>query len=253
MIARAVAAEFVKLITVRATRWLLIASIVFGLAIVPVIGWVTRKVEAGADDAIVLLLSPFAGLPGIPGLAVIISAVIGVLSVTTEIRFGTLRTTFLAVPNRVVAMTAKTAVVAAVCAAAFAVAELLAVLLFLAVGGGGPSFDPFGPGAWTYVSLPIAAALSAVLGIAVGSALRNAAGAITVLLAYLFVVDNVITTVPKTRPAGPYLPMSNLENMLGLKIYTEFPWSGWVSLIYLVVVIGALWAGAVALISRRDA
>ncbi|WP_019202047.1 ABC transporter permease [Tsukamurella sp. 1534] len=252
MIGRAIAAEVVKLMTVRATRWLLAGAMVLGLAIVLLVGIVTNKLGEDLDNEVVVALAPFSGLPGIPGIAVLASTVIGVLSVTTEYRYNTMRTTFLAVPNRWAAMTAKTAVVASVCALGFLLAEVLSIAVFAVVGGGGPSFDPFGEGAGTYVTLPIAAAFCAVLGIAVGAVLRNAAGAITLLLAYLFVVDNVITTVPQTREAGPYLPMSNLENFIGIR-FGDFPWPGGVSFGYLVVVIGLLWLAAVTVVARRDA
>lgn len=250
MIVRAVRAEWIKLSTVRATRWTLIASIALGLGIVILTAFITRNSDT-SENSVVLALAPFTGLPGIPGIAVIFSAVIGVLSVTSEIRFNTIRTTFLAISDRPVALAAKTAVVAAVCAVAFLAAEFLATVLFLVIGGGGSAYSPFGDGAITYVTLPIAAALASTLGLAVGAAVRNAAGALTLLLAYMMVVESVIAAVPQTRDAAPYLPMANFDNLLG--VAADAPWPSWGSLIYLLVVIGALWAGAVTLLSRRDA
>ncbi|GAA1016744.1 ABC transporter permease [Nocardiopsis tropica] len=254
MIVRAVRAEWVKLSTVRATRWTLASSIALGLVIVALVAWVTRNTESTSEDGILLALAPFTGLAGMPGIAVIFSAVVGILSITSEVRFNTIRTTFLAVPNRPIALTAKTAVVAVVCALAFLVAEWLAMGLFLLIGGGGPGFSATGAGASAYLTLPLAAGLAAILGVAVGTAIRNAAGAIIVLLAYMLVVESVISAVPQTRDAAPYLPMTNFENLLGIALpSTTMPWPAWGSLIYLIVVIGALWAGAVALIARRDA
>ncbi|ADG80319.1 ABC transporter permease OS=Tsukamurella paurometabola (strain ATCC 8368 / DSM / CCUG 35730/ CIP 100753 / JCM 10117 / KCTC 9821 / NBRC 16120 / NCIMB 702349/ NCTC 13040) OX=521096 GN=Tpau_3741 PE=4 SV=1 [Tsukamurella paurometabola] len=256
MIVRAARAEWVKLSTVRATRWTLAASIAFGLFIVVLVALVTRNSESTTEDGIHLALAPFTGLGGIPGIAVIFSAVIGILSVTSEIRFNTIRTTFLAVSHRPVALVAKTVVVGVVCAVAFFLAEVVAMAVFLILGGGGAGFSPFGDGASVYITLPIAAALASTLGLAVGTAVRNAAGAITLLLAYMMVVESVIVTVPQTRGAAPYLPMTNFENFLGTATATsaiDFPWPPVGSLVYLIVVIGLLWVGSVALITRRDA
>lgn len=252
MIVRAVQAELVKISTVRATKWLLIGSIVAALAISVIAALVVRNISETIDHVGVIALAPFTGFGGLPGIAITFAAVIGVLSVTTEIRYNTLRTTFLALSNRWIALLAKTIVVAVVCAVVYGAAMLVCVLLFGLIANGSPLFA-FRSGATFLITFPVATAFAAVLGVAVGCALRNGAGAITLLLSYLFVVDNVISTIPQTRDAGPFLPLSNLQNFMGVLLSDDFPWPAPVSFAYLVVVIGALWAGGVALLAGRDA
>lgn len=251
MIVRAVQAELVKIATVRATKWLLLGSIAGALAISVIVALVIRNIGETIDDVGVVALAPFTGFGGLPGIAITFAGVIGVLSVTTEIRYNTLRSTFLAISNRWVALAAKTFVVAVACAVAYAVAMVVCVVLFGVIVDGSPLFV-FRAGGTFLVTFPIATALTAVLGVAVGCAIRNGAGAITLLLGYLFVVDNVILSIPQTRAAAPYLPLSNLQNFMGV-LLSDFPWAAPVSLLYLVAVIGLLWAGAVALVARRDA
>ncbi|MBS4100606.1 hypothetical protein [Tsukamurella paurometabola] len=252
MIVRAVQAEFVKIATVRATKWLLIGSCAAALAITVIVALVIRNIGETVEDIGVVALAPFSGFFVLPGIAITFAAVIGVLSVTTEIRYNTLRSTFLAVPNRWVALLAKTFVVAVVCAVTYAVAMVVAVLLFGLIVDGSPG-EVLSSGAASFLAFPVGTAFAAVLGVAVGCALRNGAGAVTLLLGYLFVVDNVITTIPQTRDAGPYLPLSNLQNFMGVLFDESFPWGPPVSFVYLVLVVGALWAGGVALVARRDA
>ncbi|GAB3130040.1 ABC transporter permease [Tsukamurella serpentis] len=251
MITRAIGAELVKITTVRATKWLLLGSMAAALALTVVTALVVRNVGETISDVGAVALGPLTGFGGLPGLAITFAAVIGVLSVTTEIRYNTLRSTFLAIPRRWLALSAKTLVVAVVCALAYAAVMIVCVVVFGVIVDGSPLFA-FGSGAAFLFTFPVATAISAVLGVAVGCAVRNGAGAITLLLGYLFVVDNVVAAIPQTRDAGPYLLLSNLQNFLGVLMNPEFPWSATVSAVYLVAVVGLLWVGAVALISRRD-
>ncbi|NMD58120.1 MULTISPECIES: hypothetical protein [Tsukamurella] len=252
MIVRAVRAEFVKLATVRATRWLLIGSSAAALMLTVIVALVVRNIGETVDDIGMVALAPLSGFAALPGIGIVFAGVIGVLSVTTEIRYNTLRATFLAVPNRWIALLAKTFVVAVVCAVSYAVAMVVAVLLFGVIVDGSPA-EVLRSGAGSFLAFPVGTAFAAILGVAVGCALRNGAGAITLLLGYLFVVDNVITSIPQTRAAGPYLPLSNLQNFMGVLYDEGFPWGASVSFVYLVVVIGALWLGGAALVARRDA
>lgn len=253
MIVRAVQAEFVKLATVRATKWLLIGSTVASLGITLIVALVMRSVlrsEEVSDEA-VIAFAPFTGFGGVPGISIVFSAIIGVLSVTTEVRFNTLRTAFLAIPNRWVALLGKTVVVVVVCAVVHFVALVLGAVLYGLIAYGS-ALASFRAGDTTLLTFPLAVGFAAILGIATGAALRNGAGAIAMLLGYLFVVDNVISQIPQTHEAAAYLPFSNLQNLQSV-LFTGLPWGAPVSFVYLVVVIGALWAGGVALVARRDA
>lgn len=128
------------------------------------------------------------------GLSVVM--VLAALTVTTEYRFNTIKTTFLAHPHRGSALVAKTAVVAVL---ALVLGELaafgswaLAMLLrpaadlglnttaeWVNVAGVGPVY-----------------ALAAVLAVAVGLLVRHSAGAIALLLIYSLAVESLVQLIP---------------------------------------------------------
>ena len=249
MIPRALAAEWVKFATVRAPRLLLLLTAMAGIVISTLIGMLTRSPElSDGGGMLALALSPWLGGGQLPGAAAVISAIVGVLTVTTEIRFSTLRVTFLAMPRRGVALAAKTTVTALVCAVAMTVGAGLSIAGYSAVGG---RID-LHRNLEVWPALPLSAALFATLGVAIGAVVRNAAGAITLLLGYLFVVENVVLTVPRLRPAGPFLPLANNQHLLGSGSI-PMHWGAVGSAVYLVLVCGAVWVVAAVWSARRDA
>lgn len=128
------------------------------------------------------------------GMAVIM--VLATLAVTTEYRFGTMRTTFQAVPNRASALLAKTTVVALV---ALVVGEVMAFLSWglglllkpeadLALNSTADWLNVAGVG-------PICA-LAAVIAVAAGILIRHSAGAISLVLIYFLAVESLIQIIP---------------------------------------------------------
>lgn len=128
------------------------------------------------------------------GLAVIM--VLAALAVTTEYRFGTIRTTFQAVPNRTAALAAKTAVVAilslvigeVVAFASWGVSLLLRPEFDLALNSTAEWINVAGVG-------PIYA-LAAVVAMAVGILVRHSAGAISLLMIYSLAVESLVQLIP---------------------------------------------------------
>ena len=130
----------------------------------------------------------------------------GVLLVTGEFRYGTIRPTLLCEPRRRVVLTAKLTA-AALTAVVFAAACLRAV----------PRRRPRDPrrprrrsrahgrrGLALVAGTVVASALGGALGVSVGALIRNQVGAIVALVAYAFVVDaGLFAAVPS---AGRYLP-----------------------------------------------
>ena len=136
--------------------------------------------------------------------------VMAALAVTTEYRFSTLRSTFLAVPKRTNVLLAKTgllaglgAVVGFVCAmGAFFLTKLLAKAppLPLALQGD----------VWREVAgYGALFAIAAVISVAVGTLLRQSAGAIALLLLWPLLVESLFTLIPTVGPkVGPWLPFA---------------------------------------------
>jgi hypothetical protein len=133
-------------------------------------------------------------LLGVGDFAAVFSGLAGIMAVTSEYRYGTIRPTFLFMPRRTRVLGAKVA------------AGILAGALFGIVGGGlglgigyaclaGRSIDFALDGrqiALLLLSTAAGAALWGGIGIGVGAVVRNQVGAIISLLAWGFIAENLI-------------------------------------------------------------
>jgi ABC-2 type transport system permease protein len=128
------------------------------------------------------------------GLVVIM--VLAALAVTTEYRFGTIRTTFQAVPHRSAALLAKTTVVALL---SLVIGELTA---FASWGVGTvlkPNADLALDSAADWINVAgvgVVYAIASVIAIAVGILIRHSAGAISLLMIYVLAVESLVRLIP---------------------------------------------------------
>lgn len=137
---------------------------------------------------------------------VIFATLAGILLVTGEFRYGTIRPTLLFEPRRRVVLAAKLAA-AALVGAAFA-----AACLVLSLGAGRAilavrDVDLAVTGADTaamVLGTVAVSALGGMIGVAVGALIRNQVGAIVALLAYAFLVD--ATLFAAAPSLGRFLP-----------------------------------------------
>ena len=124
--------------------------------------------------------------------------VMAALAITTEYRFGTIRTTFQAVPNRSAVLLAKTAVVAVLAAVIGEVAGCGAWAAGKALAAPGVDLALSGPEAWRMVAgIGPVFAITAVIAVAVGIMVRQSAGAIAILLIWTMLVENLVGIIPK--------------------------------------------------------
>lgn len=191
--------ELLKLRTTRTIALLLAAAAALAVFGACVEGLSRTVVELGREHTQRTMLS--GGTAG-----VFFATLAGLLAVTSEFRYGTIRPTLLFEPRRRVVLAAKvvsaalTGVVFGAVCSALSFATGLALLSIrgadLAITGPHAAALALGP--------PVAAALSAVLGVAIGALIRNQAGAIVALAAYAFVVDAALFgAVPAV---GRFLP-----------------------------------------------
>ncbi|WP_020674340.1 ABC transporter permease [Amycolatopsis nigrescens] len=144
--------------------------------------------------------------------------VLAALAVTTEYRFGTIRTTFQAVPGRTGALAAKTVVVALL---ALVLGELAAfgswavgILLVPAAERPGLALDSSAD--WVNVAgVGVVAAFAAVIAVAVGVLIRHSAGALVLLLMYSLLGEDLIGEIPGAGPAiVKWLPFTVADRFL---------------------------------------
>jgi ABC-2 type transport system permease protein len=180
------AVERIKLFTTRSPMWCTLAALAVTIGFAALI--------AGVDtENLPTIASTQFGYSF--GLVVIM--VMAALAITTEYRFGTIRATFQAVPNRSAALLAKTTVVAAFAAivgllAAFgsvAISKLIKSNADLSIN------TAFEWRATAGVSLVFAVA--AVVAVAVGILVRHSAGAVSLVLIYSQLVESLVTLIPK--------------------------------------------------------
>lgn len=249
------AVERIKLFTTRSPWWC--AAVTLAL----VIGFAALTTGTAGDGYQVSVASTQFGYGF--GLAVIM--VLAALSITTEYRFSTIRTTFQAVPNRTSALLAKTLVVALLALligemasfGALGIATLMDPSADLALDSAADAIQVAGVG--------IVYALSAVIAIAVGVMVRHSAGAISLLLIYAMVVESLVPLIPTVgRDIHQWMPFNVAHKFLTgdgaaraateavppLSTATLGPW--W-ALAYFAGIAVVLLAIALGVAKRRDA
>jgi ABC-2 type transport system permease protein len=194
------AAEWLKLWSLRSTPWSLLIS---GLAVIAFnVGaayehhhyWHQQHTSAAAFIAHgVPLLDAFTTNAGI--IMMIVAGTTGSLVITSEYRTGLIRTTFAAVPARRPVMAAKTAVLAAVMTAfgaAVAAISFFATQAILAGLHAGVSISY--PGALRVATASaLLAPLSALVGAAFGAVIRHSAAAAIATVAFLQVLPLIVS------------------------------------------------------------
>ncbi|UEA61330.1 ABC transporter permease [Gordonia otitidis] len=261
----AVRAEQIKLTSTRAPWWCTATVVVLGLGIAALIAVVTRGVGAGPDqpsdvgaDASSVDQTGAASvyLIGVNFFGVVILMIMAVLGVTTEFRYGTIRTSFLGIPRRWNVLCAKALVYVALTFVIVLPLTLCSVLVVIALSDGSSGLDLgsehvirqiWGTAVW--------ASLCVVVGIGVGAIVRQTAGAVSVVLVWMLVIENVAAALPVVgRRIGPFLPFRNGSRFLD----GDFPgdgyhWNSWVSLVYFAVFAAIVFAIGLLVVNGRDA
>ena len=260
----AVRAEQIKLTSTRAPWWCIAAVVVLGLVIAGLIAYVIRDAGAisdqsqdvGTDGSVDQSSAASFYLIGVNFFGVVILIIMAVLGVTTEFRFGTIRTSFLATPRRQNVLCAKALVYVALTCVVIVPLSLCCVLLVKVVSNGSSGLDLgsehvirqiWGTAVW--------ASLCVIVGIGVGAIVRQTAGAVSVVLVWMLVIENVAAKLPVVgHRIGPFLPFRNGSRFLdGDSPGDGYHWSSWVSLVYFGVFAAIVFAVGVLLVNRRDA
>jgi ABC-2 type transport system permease protein len=180
------AVERIKLFSTRSPWWCLAAALILTVGFAALTSGTTNDVRF-LDVQSTQFGYQF-------GLAVIL--VLATLAVTTEYRFNTIKTTFQAVPNRTSALLAKTVVVALVSGVLGLVAAFgsLGVSMLLA-----PDADLAlnSEADWRNVAgVGLVMMVAAIVAVAVGILIRHTAGAVSLLLAYVMMVEQLVQLIP---------------------------------------------------------
>jgi ABC-2 type transport system permease protein len=247
------AVERIKLFTTRSPWWCMLLALVLTVGFAALIA---------ANLPTPTALHPDLTQVGYEfGLVVIM--VMAALAVTTEYRTGTIKATFVAVPHRVAALLAKTAVVAVL---AGVVGEITA----FASWGIAKAISPDSPLAldtaqdWRAVAgVGLVYLVGAVIAVGVGILLRHTAGAVALLLIYVLLVENLVQLIPTIggdihqwmpfNVAGNFLTGGAPKSPMGPAIASDSTLSPWLSLAYFAGVAAVILVIALFSAARRDA
>jgi ABC-2 type transport system permease protein len=251
-----IAVERIKLFTTRSPWWCMIVSAILTIGLAALS---TAFVDT-ADEQAVSIFDTQGGAQ----FSQMVMMVMAALAVTTEYRFGTIRTSFQAVPQRAQLLLGKTAVVAALSGlvglvasfGAWAVGNIFASGADLSINTGAEWRLLAGQG--------LVFALSGVIAVAVGIMIRQSAGAIAILILWPLLVENLFTLIPKVGDdMNRWAPFVNGDSFLnqgqnmgqagafiGNQEYALSP--GW-ALLYFAGWAAALLVLALLSASKRDA
>lgn len=246
----ALAAERIKLFSTRAPLWA-----VAGAAVVSVGLAALQAANRGRST-----MAPEEAAQGVALLAVPVLMVVASMTITSEFRTQMIRTTFVAMPNRVLVLIAKAVLCAVLAAAAAALMVLASVLVAssLAPPLATSALSITAPETWRAVgAFAVYAAVAAVLGVGVGALIRAAPGTVTVLLLWPLVIETVLSVLPDTGArVGPYLPFANAYTFIEVEWLFrgyDMHWGPLGALAYFIAVVAVVFAAALVVVNRRDA
>ncbi len=246
--------ERIKLFTTRSPYWCLLGALAAGLLVSLLISTVDSGNQA----------STYLSQRGM-SLGMMIIMVLAALAVTTEYRFGTIRTSFLAVPRRIQVLGAKTVVVAALAAGMGLITSLASFGLMKLIAGGNTQRQiELSTGADWRMVVGWAAlfATAAVIAVSIGTLLRHSAGAISIVLLWPLMIENLVLLIPNVgAKVHPWLPFTAGDSFVspppGTQVFDQTIASGGPTPIEgLLVFIGTavvLWVFAAVVLRRRDA
>lgn len=252
------AAERIKLTSVRSPWWCSAIIVALGLGLAALMGWFGH--QAAGDPEIA---KDFPGLTaavavsGVSGFGVMVLTIMAALMVTSEYRFGLIKSTFQATPNRAKVLGAKAGLVGVYGAILTFVLGFAAFFLAKAIAGTDGSrellFDSEG---WRALyGVPIYAFLCAVLAVGVGALLRQSAAAIALLLLWPLMLEGLVGLFGSTgHKIQAFLPFQNANYFLsGDGGSVDFHWGPWGALAYFVVFVAIVFGASLFVVNRRDA
>ncbi|MFD7153885.1 hypothetical protein ACFV9C_04775 [Kribbella sp. NPDC059898] len=248
--------ERIKLFSTRSPWWCMVVAAVLSLGLAAL---ATGFLKGDQKQQATIFMTQ-----GGTSLSQMVMMVMAALAVTTEYRFGTIRTSFQAVPQRAQLLLGKTVVVAALAAlvgeiAAFGgwgIGKLLASGADLSINTGAEWRLVAGRGLIFF--------LSAVVAVAVAILLRHTAGAIALLILWPLAVEQLFSLIPKVgddmtkwspfQNASAFIAQGNDGGLAGsVGDASNYALGPWMSLLYFAGWAVVLMAIALFTASKRDA
>jgi ABC-2 type transport system permease protein len=188
--------EWIKLRSVRSNLIVLTVAVLLAVGVAIIVAIVADPAGFGEQPNDITLATS-----GVQ-IANLLFGILGVQIIGQEYRFDTIRPTFTAVPNRVRVLLAKFIVILGATLAFGVVMMALSVTVVRAFGPGDVALDG---AAYRAIVGTLAFSLGyAAFGFAIGAILRQPVAGIILILAWTFVIENIITSI--SRPVGRWMP-----------------------------------------------
>ncbi|MFI6871423.1 ABC transporter permease [Nocardia sp. NPDC050406] len=252
------AAERIKLTSTRSPWWCAALTAVFAVGIAALLSLMlnTSPEETTGDNTLAGV--GITGLAqGMPGFGYLMIMILAVLAVTSEYRFGTIKTTFLATPNRALVLTAKAGLIGV---SAAVLSGVLTFLSWFVLKGMLNSRTAEGLSLSgdlrTFYAVPIFVLLVVFLSVGVGALIRQSAGALSLLLLWPVVLEPMAAFFGNVgRNIQVFLPFQNAGRFLGTVEDGSQPWhwGQWGALAYFAAFVAIVFAAALFVVNKRDA
>jgi ABC-2 type transport system permease protein len=251
-----VRSEWTKARTVLSTRWTLIAAAAIGIGLGALISAVAANHYASSSPSDKLTWDPTGISCSGLGIAQLAIGVLGVLLITSEYSTGAIGSSLSAVPRRGRLLGAKAMVLVVLI---YIVVEIITFASFFIgqalISGHAPTASLGDPTVLrALLGGGLYGAVLALMGLALGTLIRHAAGAIAVLVAILFVLPGIAAALPASleHTVREYWPTQAGQQVAGVVrgAHTLAPWAGFgVFLLFVAVLSGVAFARLI----RRDA
>jgi ABC-type transport system involved in multi-copper enzyme maturation permease subunit len=203
-------AELLKVRSTRTTVGLFAGMVLLTVTIVVLTGLVSHPQDLTSTQNQRSLFSPGA-------VALIFSGLAGVLLVTSEYRYGTIRPTFLFTPRRSTVLSAKltAGLLTGLVFGAVTLGLAIGIGSLILSGRGIPSALSGGDFSLLVFGGLAGIALRGAFGVALGAILRNQVGAVIALLAWDFVLNGLLFGLAPS--VGRFMPTTAADALMGLK------------------------------------
>ncbi|MCL2535906.1 MAG: ABC transporter permease [Nocardiaceae bacterium] len=245
-------AERIKLTSTKSPVWCSLIAVVVSVGFAAIMGAAYKSLVSSGDTSMGEFTVAYTQA-GAAQFGAMLVMIMSALAVTTEYRFGVIRTTFQAIPNRTQVIGGKALLLAAIAAVLGLIIALASFFVAQAISGESLSIGT-GDNARELFGIPIYYALLAVLAVGVGTLIRQSAGAISLLLLWPLVIENLASIIPKVgKYVGEFGPFNNVVYFLGSGGNFDFHWGPWGALLYFAAFVAIVFGGALFAVNKRDA
>lgn len=252
------AAERIKITSTRSPWWSAAVIVALSLGLAAIMGWVANQAIANPEDSEGFPgLTPAAAATGVTGFGVLVLMIMAALVVTSEYRFGTIRTTFQAMPHRRTVVAAKAALIGVFGAILTTVLTFgsIEIAKLVANSDAEKPLALSGSEAWRGVyGVPIYAFLAVVLAVAIGVLVKQSAAAISLVVLWPMLIESLFGLFGSFgREVQAFLPFANAQHFMSGDTGIEFHWGPWGSLLYFTAFVAVFFAAAIVVVNKRDA